>query len=95
MMTTPSMFNNVLTMEYYLDALYASVGENPDLCSSDPCKRNKKKLSVIPVVVSSIAAVLVLLFIFSALAIYRRKKHGGSSFFIFYFCNCHHRLTVR
>lgn len=89
MMTTPSMFHNVLTMEYYLDALCASVGENPDLCPSDPCKRKKKKRFVIPVVVSSIAAVLVL-FVFSALAIYRRKKHGGSSIFIFYFCNCHH-----
>nr|POF25148.1 putative leucine-rich repeat receptor-like serine/threonine-protein kinase [Quercus suber] len=55
--------------------LILSVGENPDLCLSDPCKRKKKKLFVIPVVVSSIAAVLVLLFIFSALAIYRRKKH--------------------
>ncbi len=80
MMTTVSMFNNILTMAYYLDALYARVGENPDLCLSVPCKRKKKKEFVIPVVASSIAAVLVL-FIFSALAIYRRKRHSGSFLF--------------
>lgn len=81
MMTTPSMFDNILTMAYYPDALYASFGENPDLCLSDPCNRKKKKVFVIPVIASSIAAVLVLLFIFSALAIYRMKRHGGSSLF--------------
>ena len=80
MMTTPSMFDNILTMAYYPDALYASFGENPDLCLSDPCNRKKKKVFVIPVIASSIAAVLVL-FIFSALAIYRMKRHGGSSLF--------------
>ncbi|XP_030949067.1 putative leucine-rich repeat receptor-like serine/threonine-protein kinase At2g19230 [Quercus lobata] len=65
-------------MAYYPDALYASFGENPDLCLSDPCNRKKKKVFVIPVIASSIAAVLVLLFIFSALAIYRMKRHGGT-----------------
>uniref|UniRef100_A0A2N9FWU6 non-specific serine/threonine protein kinase n=1 Tax=Fagus sylvatica TaxID=28930 RepID=A0A2N9FWU6_FAGSY len=57
--------------------LVLSVGENPDLCLSVPCKRKKKKEFVIPVVASSIAAVLVLLFIFPALAVYRRKRQGG------------------
>uniref|UniRef100_A0A7N2KXY8 non-specific serine/threonine protein kinase n=1 Tax=Quercus lobata TaxID=97700 RepID=A0A7N2KXY8_QUELO len=56
--------------------LILSVGENPDLCMSVPCKRKKKKEYVIPIIVSSIAAVLVLLFIFSALAICRRKRQG-------------------
>ena len=79
-MTTPSMFDNILTMAYYLDALYASFGENPYLCLSDPCNRKKKKVFIIPVIASSIAVVLVL-FIFSARAIYRMKRHGGSSLF--------------
>ncbi|GMY34447.1 putative leucine-rich repeat receptor-like serine/threonine-protein kinase, partial [Fagus crenata] len=57
--------------------LVLSVGENPDLCLSVPCKRKKKKEFVIPVVASSIAAVLVLLFIFPALAVYRRKRQRG------------------
>ena len=69
-------------MAYYLDAFYASVGKNPDLCMSVPCKRKKKKGFVIPIVASPIAAVLVL-FIFCALAMYRRKRQGGTSFFIF------------
>nr|XP_023885786.1 putative leucine-rich repeat receptor-like serine/threonine-protein kinase At2g19230 [Quercus suber] len=56
--------------------LALSVGENPDLCLSVPCKRKKKKEVVVPIVASSIAAVLVLLFIFSALVIYRRKRKG-------------------
>ncbi|KAM3699608.1 hypothetical protein ACJW31_05G038300 [Castanea mollissima] len=56
--------------------LALSVGENPDLCLSVPCKRKKKKEVVVPIVASSIAAVLVLLFIFSALIIYRRKRKG-------------------
>ena len=81
MMTTPSIFDNILTTAYYLDALYASVGENPDLCVSDPCNRKKKKVFVIPVIASSIAVVLVLLVIFSALAINRMKRHGGNSLF--------------
>lgn len=80
-MTTPSMFDNILTMAYYPDALYASFGENPDLCLSYPCNRKKKKVFVIPVIASSIAAVLVLLFIFNALAINRMKRHGGNSSF--------------
>ncbi|KAM3747475.1 hypothetical protein ACB098_05G038100 [Castanea mollissima] len=54
--------------------LALSVGENPDLCLSVPCKRKKKKEVVVPIVASSIAAVLVLLLIFSALIIYRRKR---------------------
>ena len=84
------MFKDLLTMAYYLDAFYASVGENPDLCLSVPCKRKKKKEVVVPIVASSIAAVLVLLFIFSALVIYRRKRKGGTSFFIFCLCNHYH-----
>ncbi|KAL4625951.1 hypothetical protein ACB092_05G060900 [Castanea dentata] len=56
--------------------LVLSVGENPDLCMSVPCKRKKKKEFVIPIVASSMAAVLVLLFIFCALAMYRRKRQG-------------------
>lgn len=74
------MFNNLLTMAYYLDSPYASVNENPDPCQSVPCKRGKKKEFVIPVVASSTAAVLLLLFIFSGLAIYKQKRHGGISF---------------
>ena len=77
-------------MAYYLDAFYVSVGENPDLCMSVPCKRKKKKEFVVPIVASSIAAIMVLLFIFCALAMYRRKRQGGTSFFIFWFCNCYH-----
>jgi uncharacterized protein YybS (DUF2232 family) len=88
MITTLYLFNNILTMAYHLDALYASVHENPDLCLSVPCKRKKKKEFVIPVVASTVAAVLVLLFIFSALSIYRRKRQGMS--FISAFCNHHH-----
>ena len=76
------MLNNLLTMANYLDAFHASVDKNPDLCLSIPCKREKKKDFVKPVVASSIAAVLVLLFIFCALAMYRRKIQGGSSLFI-------------
>ena len=83
------MFKDLLTMAYYLDAFYASVGENPDLCLLVPCKRKKKKEVVVPIVASSMAAVLVLLFIFSALVIYRRKRKGGTSFFIFCLCNCY------
>ena len=79
MMTTPSMFDNILTMAYYLDALYASFDENPDLCLSNPCNRKKKKVFIIPVIASSIAAVLILLS--SIAAIYRMKRHGGSSLF--------------
>ena len=73
------MFNNLPA--HYLDAFYASVGENPDLCMSVPCKRKKKKEYVIPIIAPSIAAVPVLLFIFSALAICRRKGQGGTSLF--------------
>jgi hypothetical protein len=78
-------------MASYLDALYARVGDNPDLCVLAPCKRKKKNEFTIPVVASSIA-VLIVLFILSALAIYRRKIKGGTSFFIFYFCNFHYNL---
>ncbi|KAM4100046.1 hypothetical protein ACB094_05G039100 [Castanea mollissima] len=56
--------------------LALSVGENPDLCLSVPCKRKEKKEFVVPIVASSMAAVLVLLFIFSAMLIYRRKRKG-------------------
>ncbi|KAL0010257.1 hypothetical protein SO802_005365 [Lithocarpus litseifolius] len=56
--------------------LALSVGENPDLCLSIPCKRKEKKEVVVPIVASSIAAVMVLLFTFSALIIYRRKRKG-------------------
>jgi hypothetical protein len=79
-------------MASYLDALYARVGDNPDLCLLAPCKRKKKNEFTIPVVASSIAAVLIVLFVLSALAIYRRKIKGGTSFFIFYFCNFHYNL---
>ena len=61
-------------MAYYLDAFYASVGENPDLCLSVPCKRKKKKEFIVPIVASSVAVVMVLLFIFSDLVIYKRKE---------------------
>ena len=61
-------------MAYYLDAFYVSVGKNPDLYMSVPCKRKKKKEFVVPIVASSIAAIMVLLFIFCALAMYRRKR---------------------
>ena len=74
------MFNNLLTMAYYLDSLYARVNKNPDPCQSVACKRRKKKKFVIPVVASSTAAVLLLLFIFSGLAIYKQKRHEGISF---------------
>ncbi|KAK7828301.1 putative leucine-rich repeat receptor-like serine/threonine-protein kinase, partial [Quercus suber] len=70
------MFKGLLTMAYYLDAFYAIVGENPDLCLSVPCKRKKKKEFVVPIVASSVAVVMVLLFIFSALVIYKRKRKG-------------------
>ncbi|XP_065638280.1 putative leucine-rich repeat receptor-like serine/threonine-protein kinase At2g19230 [Quercus suber] len=56
--------------------LVLSVGENPDLCMSVPCKRKKKKEFDIPIVASSVAAVLVLLFVFCDLAMYRRKRQG-------------------
>ena len=68
------MFKDLLTMAYYLDAFYASVGENPDLCLSVPCKRKKKKEFIVPIVASSVAVVMVLLFIFSDLVIYKRKE---------------------
>ena len=71
---------------------YASLGENPNLCQSVPCKKKKKKELVIPLVASSIV-VLVLLFIFTALAIYRRKRRGMSSF-IFCFYNCYFNPMV-
>ena len=61
-------------MAYYLDAFYASVGENPDLCLSVPCKRKKKKEFIVPIVASSVAVVMFLLFIFSDLVIYKRKE---------------------
>ena len=68
------MFKDLLTMAYYLDAFCASVGENPDLCLSVPCKRKKKKEFIVPIVASSVAVVMVLLFIFSDLVIYKRKE---------------------
>ena len=68
-------------MAYYLDAFYASFGENPDLCLSVLCKRKKKKEFIVPVVASSVAVVMVLLFIFSALVIYKRKEKEVLSLF--------------
>ncbi|KAM4100048.1 hypothetical protein ACB094_05G039300 [Castanea mollissima] len=65
-----------LLQKFRVGKLVLSVGENPDLCMSVPCKRKKKKEFVVPIVASSIAAVLVLLFIFCALAMYRRKRQG-------------------
>ena len=75
------MFKGLLTMAYYLDAFYASVGENPDLCLSVLCKRKKKKEFIVPIVASSVAVVMVLLFIFSDLVIYKRKEKEVLSLF--------------
>ena len=81
-------------MAYYLDAFYASVGENPDLCLSIPCKRKKKKEFIVPIVASSVAVVMVL-FIFSALVIYNRKRKGGTSLFsVFVIVMTIHRSEV-
>ncbi|XP_050289749.1 putative leucine-rich repeat receptor-like serine/threonine-protein kinase At2g19230 [Quercus robur] len=65
-----------LLQKFRSGKLVLSVGENPDLCLSVPCKRKKKKEFVVPIVASSVAVVVVLLFIFSALVIYKRKRKG-------------------
>ena len=88
------MFKGLLTMAYYLDAFYASGGENPDLCLSVPCKRKKKKEFVVPIVALPVAVVVVL-FISSALVIYKRKQKGGTSFFIFCLCDCYDNSLKR
>ena len=70
----------LLLKKKILACLYASLGENSDLCYPVPCKKKEKKK--IKGLIVSLAAtslvVLVLLLIFCALAIYKRKRRGMS-----------------